>query len=95
MGDFEAGPAAASHVRQKEVIWSLLEKAAQTNIFTACVLGKIAVVKPMPTGFPQSIHAFGPHGFTLLRHAQKGCDEALEVVAYVVSLGVKQTKISL
>ncbi|TAI49827.1 ankyrin repeat domain-containing protein [Flagellimonas allohymeniacidonis] len=94
-GDFETGLGAASHVGYKETVHFFLENGAQANIFTACVLGEIDVVKAMLTAFPKTIHAKGPHGFTLLHHAQKGGDEALEVKEYLMSLGAKKTMVKL
>jgi len=94
-GDFETGLGAASHVGYKELAQYFLEKGAQANIFTACLFGKIEIVKPMLTAFPNTLHARGPHGFTLLHHAEKGGEEALEVKDYLVSLGAVDKKIAL
>lgn len=94
-GDFETGLGAASHVGYKELVRYFLAKGAQANIFTACLFGKMAVVKPMLMAFSNSLHAKGPHGFTLLHHAEKGGEEALEVKEYLISLGAKETKIAL
>ena len=55
----------------------------------------LEIVKPMLTAFPTAINALGPHGFTLLHHAEKGGDEALEVKEYLVSLGAKEKKVAL
>lgn len=94
-GDFETGLGAASHVGYKELAQYFLDKGAQANIFTACLFGKMEIVKPMLTAFPNTINAIGPHGFTLLHHAEKGGDEALEVKEYLVSLGAKEKKVAL
>lgn len=94
-GDFETCLGAASHVGYKELALFLLEKGAQANIFTACLFGKIEIVKPMLEAFPSVLHAKGPHGFTLLHHAIKGGDEALGVKEYLESLGAKETKVAL
>ncbi len=94
-GDFETCLGAASHVGYKELVRYLLEKGAQANIFTACLFGKIEIVKPMLEAFPSTLHAKGPHGFTLLHHAQEGGDEALAVKEYLESLGAKETKVLL
>jgi ankyrin repeat protein len=94
-GDFETCLGAASHVGFKELAQYLIDAGAQANIFTACLFGKMAVVKPMLEAFPTLIQAKGPHGYTLLHHAQKGGDEALEVKAYLESLGAKETRIDL
>lgn len=94
-GDFETCLGAASHVGFKELAQYLIDAGAQANIFTACLFGKIEVVKPMLEAFPTLINAKGPHGFTLLHHAVRGGDEALEVKEYLESLGATETKIAL
>ena len=53
------------------------------------------IIKPMIAFSPKLIHAKGPHGFTLLHHAEKGGDDALEVKEYLISLGLKETRIPL
>jgi len=94
-GDFETALGAATHVGYKELVQFLLDKGAQANIFTACLFGKMSVVKPMLEAFPTVLHAKGPHGYTLLHHAEKGEDEALEVKEYLISQGLKETRILL
>lgn len=94
-GDFETGLGAASHVGHKALAQFLLDKGAQANIFTACLFGKMEIVKPMLSAFPKTIHSKGPHGFTLLHHAIKGGNDALEVKEYLESLGATKTKIAL
>ena len=59
-GDFETGLGAASHVGHKELVRYFLEKGAQANIFTACLFGKMDIVKPMLTAYPSVLHAKGP-----------------------------------
>lgn len=94
-GDFETGLGAASHVGYKDLALYFLKKGAQANIFTACLFGRLEVVKPMLEAFPEVLHAKGPHGFTLLHHAEKGGEEALAVKEYLLSLGASETKIAL
>ncbi len=94
-GDFETGLGAASHVGHKELARYFLDKGAQTNIFTACLFGEITIVKAMLTAFPKTLHAKGPHGFTLLHHAEKGGDEAEEVKAYLMALGATEMRVAL
>jgi hypothetical protein len=94
-GDFETGLGAASHVGYKELATFFLDKGAQANIFTACLFGQTALVKTMLTAFPQALHAKGPHGYTLLHHAEQGGEAALEVKEYLQSLGAKETIIKL
>lgn len=94
-GDFETGLGAASHVGYKELATFFLEKGAQANIFTACLFGQTALVKSMLTSFPQALHAKGPHGYTLLHHAEQGGEEAAEVKEYLQSMGAKDMIIKL
>ena len=94
-GDFETGLGAASHVGFKELAQYFLNKGAQANIFTACLFGKMKIVKSMIGAFPSVLHAKGPHGYTLLHHAIEGGEEALKVKKYLVSLGAKETLIKL
>lgn len=90
-GDFETALGAARHVGHLEPASYLLEKGAQTNIFTACLFGKTALVE----AFPQSLHAKGPHGYTLLPHAEQGGEMALDVKEYLLSKGLKEQIIPL
>ncbi|MGB5370117.1 MAG: hypothetical protein WBN18_06775 [Flavobacteriaceae bacterium] len=94
-GDFETGLGAASHVGFKELVRFLLDQGAQANIFTACLFGRIDIVQPMLTAFPNTLHAKGPHGYTLLHHAELGGDGASAVKEYLISLGAKKTIVAL
>ena len=94
-GDFETCLGAASHVGFKEMAQFLVDKGAQVNIFTATLFGKLDILKLYLTAFPTALHAKGPHGYTLLDHANQGGDEALEVKEYLVALGAKETRIPL
>ena len=95
LGDFETGLGAASHVGYKELAQYFLDHGAQANIFTAALFGKMDIINPMLDFSPSLLHAKGPHGFTLLHHAEKGKDDALEVKDYLLKLGLKETKIEL
>ena len=94
-GDFETGLGAASHVGYKELVRYFLENGAQANIFTAALFGQMDILKTMIAFSPASLHAKGPHGFTLLHHALKGGDEALEVKEYLTSLGATETQVKI
>ena len=94
-GDFETGLGAASHVGHKELAQYLLDRGAQANIFTAALFGRMDVLKPMIDFAPNTLNAKGPHGYTLLHHAEKGGDEALEVKDYLLGKGLKETRIAL
>lgn len=92
-GDFETALGAASHVGYKELAKFLIDKGAQANIFTAALFGRIDIIKPTLNFFPNALHTKGPHGLTLLHHAERGGDQAEEVKDYLISLGAKKTKI--
>ena len=94
-GDFETGLGAASHVGNKQLVEFFLQQGAQANIFTMALFGKLDILKPMLQFQPALLHAKGPHGFTLLHHAIKGGEEAMELKEYLESLGATKTKIAL
>ena len=93
-GDYESGIEAAGHVGNKEIADYLLSKGARYNIYLACMLGHLDIVKQVLTFDPGLLNSKGPHGFTMLHHAQRGGDEAAAVVDYLQSLGAKETKIN-
>ena len=94
-GDFETGLGAASHVGHKELVTYFLNKGAQANIFTMALFGEIEILKSMLTFSPKLINAKGPHGYTLLHHAEQGGDQAKATKDYLISLGLKDTRIPL
>lgn len=90
-GDFESGIEAAGHVGNKEIASYLLEKGARYNVYLACMLGHLDTIKNILNFNPTLLNSKGPHGFTMLHHAQKG--GATRVEEYLKSLGATQTKI--
>ena len=91
-GDFESGIEAAGHVGNKEIASYLLSKGARYNVYLACMLGHLDTVKNVLTFNSGLLNSKGPHGFTMLHHANKGGDDAKSVVEYLKSLGAKETK---
>src|SRR5688572_19984889 len=71
-GDFETGLEGAGHVGNKEIANHLIGAGARTSLFVLAMLGKTAIVKSWLDAYPQYLTARGPHGFTLLHHAQRG-----------------------
>ena len=92
-GDYESAIEGAGHVGNKEIAGYLLGKGARYNIYLACMLGNLEMVKNVLTANPQLLNSKGPHGFTMLHHAIKGGGEANPVQEYLLSLGAKETKI--
>jgi hypothetical protein len=94
-GDFETGLEGAGHVGNKDIANYLIGIGARTNLFVLTMLGKTQIVKAYLDTFPQYLNARGPHGFTLLHHAQRGGDDARELVDYLQGKGLKDTKTAL
>jgi hypothetical protein len=59
------------------------------------MLGKTQIVKTYIETYPSCLYARGPHGFTLLHHANRGGEEAKELVEYLQSKGLKETRAAL
>lgn len=92
-GDFESGIEAAGHVGNKEIAAYLLSKGARYNVYLACMLGHVDTVKQILTFNSGLLNSKGPHGFTMLHHAQKGGEDSKGVVTYLQSLGATETRI--
>lgn len=83
-GDWETALGAASHVGNPEIAGVLLEHGARLDIFAATMLGMTDAVKAMLTAQPALARVRGPHGITLLAHAEAGGHEAM--IEYVKSV---------
>jgi hypothetical protein len=94
-GDFETALEGAGHVGNKQIANWLIEQGARTNLFVLTMLGKTDIVKPFLEAYPVYINAKGPHGFTLLHHAQKGGEPAKDLLQYLESKGLKDTRVSI
>lgn len=94
-GDFETALEGAGHVGNKKIATYLIDRGARTNLFVLTMLGKTALVKAYLETYPEYLTARGPHGLTLLHHAQKGGEEAKELFAYLQSKGLKELKAGL
>ena len=57
------------------------------DVFCATMMGKIEIVKAFLADDPSVIDLKGPHGISLLRHAQAGKQEA--VVELLIAKGAK------
>ncbi|MEQ8471765.1 MAG: hypothetical protein RIC35_11290 [Marinoscillum sp.] len=94
-GDFETGIGAGGHVGNKDVVNFLLERGARPTIHALTMLGKTNLVKPILEEYPHLINSAGPHGFTLMHHAQRGGDDSKEMLAYLEEKGAKSGKLNL
>ncbi|MBN8642821.1 MAG: hypothetical protein J0L86_13500 [Flavobacteriales bacterium] len=94
-GDFETALGAAAHMGQKEIANFLITRGARTDIFVLTMLGKTKIVKAMLKEYPSLLNSQGPHGFTLLHHAEKGGKEAEKLFQHIQNLGLTETFIPL
>lgn len=81
--DWESGLGAAAHTGNRDIAEFLLEKGARMDVFAAAMLGELEIVQSIMERQPTAIHAPGPHGIPLMRHAQMGGDQAEDVVKYL------------
>jgi hypothetical protein len=79
-GDWETGLGAAAHVGNRPIAMYLLERGARMDIFAAAMLGEVEVVQSLLAAFPAMREFPGPHGISLLSHAQAGGAAAAGVV---------------
>lgn len=94
-GDFETALGAAAHMGQKETANYLIARGARTDIFVLTMLGKTEIVKAMLVEYPNLLNSQGPHGFTLLYHAEKGGKEAEALLNHLQNLGLTDTFVEL
>jgi hypothetical protein len=86
-GDWETALGAASHTGNAPIAQALLAHGARPSIFSAAMLGQLAVVKAFIEASPGIQATHGPHGITLLAHARAGGDTAKPVLDYLVAVG--------
>lgn len=96
-GDWETALGAASHVGRRDIAAYLMSKGARPDIFTYAMLGAHDAVKSMIEITPGIQSIAGPHGISLLRHAEIGLRaeglseqnklDGNKLVSYLKSLG--------
>lgn len=91
-GDFEEAIEGAGHLGNKEIANYLIGRGARVNLFVLTMLGKTNMVKPVLETYPQLVFAKGPHGFSLLHHAEKGGEDAAALYEYLTEQGLEETK---
>ena len=82
-GDFETALGGAAHMGRKDIANFLLEHGARLDLFAATMLGKLEIVKAALEAYPDSIKTPGPHGISLIAHAEAGGEEAKAVFEYL------------
>lgn len=86
-GDWETPIDAASHVGNRPIAEFLIANGARPTIFTAVMMGQLAIVKALFEATPGLQRMRGPHGLTMVSHARAGGAAAAEVLKYLESLG--------
>ena len=84
-GDWESALGAAAHMGRRDIAEYLLACGARLDVFSAAMLGRLEIVRAMLDDNPALRAAPGPHGISLLAHAQAGGEEAAEVAALIES----------
>jgi hypothetical protein len=86
-GDWETALDGASHMGNRPIAELLIANGARPTIYTAAMLGQLAVVKGLIESTPGVQRNRGPHGISLLAHARAGGTVAADVARYLASLG--------
>ncbi|MEO8069491.1 MAG: hypothetical protein ABI599_17470 [Flavobacteriales bacterium] len=94
-GDFETALEGAGHVGDRDIAEYLIGQGARANIFVLTMLGHTLEVKALLAAFPSLLRSKGPHGLTLLHHAQRGGPQAAELLQHISGLGLTETKMAL
>jgi hypothetical protein len=82
-GDWETALGAAAHVGRRDIADFLLAHGARLDIFAAAMLGHLDIVRATIEAIPAARNWSGPHGISLLKHAEAGGDAAAAVVDYL------------
>lgn len=94
-GDFETALEGAGHVGDREIAEYLIGQGARANIFVLTMLGHTAIVKGLLALYPHLLRSKGPHGLTLLHHANRGGEPAAALLEHITKLGLTETKFPL
>jgi len=85
-GDFEMAIGGAGHMGRPDIANYLISQGGRFDIFVAAMLGRLDIVKNALAAFPNLAQSKGPHGIPLMVHAQKGGENAEDVVKFLQSL---------
>ena len=86
-GDWETAIGAASHMGRRDIARLLLDHGARPDIFTFAMFGNLTAVKATVEARPGIQTTAGPHGISLLSHAEAGGEESQPVVEFLEALG--------
>ena len=89
-GDFESAIGAAGHMGHRDYATYLISKGARFDIFVMTMLGYTDLVIDLLKTNPNLINSIGPHGFTLLHHAEVGGKPGEDLFAYLQEQGLTE-----
>lgn len=84
-GDWESALGAAGHMGRRDIAELLLAHGARLDLFVAAMLGEIEIVSAILAAHPEMRDALGPHGISLLEHAEAGGERTAAVVALLAT----------
>ena len=73
----------------------LIAQGARPNVFVMSMLGNTDLVKAQIEKYPEMLRAKGPHGLTLLHHAEKGGKAGEELAAYFKKKGLTDKSLAM
>jgi hypothetical protein len=82
-GDWETALGAAGHMGRRDIAELLLANGARLDLFVAAMLGELEIVQSILAAHPELRTAKGPHGISLLAHAEAGGEQAQPVVSFL------------
>ena len=85
-GDFETGLGAAGHMGRRDIAEFLLGRGARIELPAAAMLGQLELVRAVLAANPGQRDVRGPHGISLLAHAQAGGAAAQAVADFLRGL---------
>jgi hypothetical protein len=89
-GDFEMAIGGAGHMGRADIAEYLIAQGGRFDLFVAAMLGQLDVVRAMVALDPAVVRSRGPHGITLMTHALKGGDRAIQVLEFLKERGMKE-----
>jgi len=85
-GDFESAIGGAGHMGRRDIAEFLLDNGARMDIFVAAMLGNLSIVKATLAAHAKLAQSKGPHGISLISHAEAGGEPSKAVLEYLQSL---------
>lgn len=85
-GDFETALGGAAHMGRRDIALQLLKAGARIDLFAAAMLGYLEIVQAAVRADPDVVSVKGPHGITLIEHAERGKEQSIAVLEYLRAL---------